>query len=1514
MTVPPEQPLNDDSSIKKANTAVPQTAQETEQEREKQRKAAVPQTTQEQGQEQKQEQTAGGPGAETHTEERTAEDTDDSDVINPTGDGKSEEENKGAGEEPKKEEPKKEEPKEENLDEQDLAGTKYPERPKPEPGKMDTKDVTANRNVDSAQEAAERKQRRDQTMDEMRRYGFDEDSQNAAQAILNKREDQPNYEALMPRQALQGWGRALLSFTDNRGKRAIERLDAGTKMLGAVRRLTRAFLSPNFMSVPAAMASEAAVGFGTIYDYMDKMGELKGIKQNADRTIAFETPQGARFFRDKDRAEKANRYIIQQYNDLIQDAVGPDGDPSQIGFAQWDAIRQKMNRMLDPEMDRIERAAQRGFRPSMEDRAIIEAYKSLNKRYNTTNKDFSRRYRHIMQGKDEKDLERPEWDAIRERYEADPAKYENQLMIMNILGDEVAENFKDDNISEHYVRRAYKQLNLMKEQAKAEGDTEKLALYDKYTKRLGYLAYDIALQRPEKPNEARRREGREEVNAMRDRPMEHVSEIAVLNLLGNDAYLDFVEGKPTSNQFIRARREANARYNDAKMKGDTKGMEKWRRYISHFDRVLGEQAKAVPPATGTPAPGSVPPGNPAEVKEEAKVPAGKYDDLFRDFPTRAYTEADFDRYTTQELQEIADGYSKQGYSNLMDHTRKQAQSNRKLLNELLKRRKGQDFVRTWYGDVREGTFDLIRSALRGEDADTDLTQLTDDELVRLRESLQDVVEDANERLDAWHNGEDVYNGDLTDAIMNKRKDTLARIDGELSDRANRMAEEPDETNPKVDEQEIKAEEEQGPDVFDDNGSAIGGETDEDVIGQDANNPAEESAVTGDVTGTDTANEDLGHFRYDPNESYTYEDTGNGERDTVDDEPSDEDRSLINQWINLKNDSKKRISSNGPSMEELKQINNVLRYRDYIVKTEPAARAKLDWMEDVLTAAKQGKSYNDLNMGAERDKRRFRVLTNTLDNELKDALIGADGKKMTTTEDLKRALTILNEGRFKDIQVPPIYQKMSSNATKYGNIESYVFDDIYNRVYNNGQSITKDEIKYILQNENRIRNGRDGFMKGNETRLNKMLKLIDERVRNYSALDRKGEIADAYRYDDVGGDDIIPYMAAGNLDGFVRHGNHRIFVKRLAEDKDYKKSVRDAILRYANLDNTDGKSGKKQVMDWMQNTPEGKKIARVLYTSITAHPTLNETWSLGPQFPNVAQLRKMNNYNRLITARNQVFDLNFIENDSDLSAVIEEGLAGLYQASYDNENAFNKIYGALQTRLSRLNDEDARKFREEALQHVKEEGYMKDLSGNVRPFKWVGGSEGRRGILDILREDAAKRGDQYMAETEALIRDIAAKDEPEKETEDTAQNNPVPTEPEPEEMNEQETEPEVSADTEPKDVEEDAWGTRSKKLQIYRLASLSRAYSADDDTDDGNKYWRNVKDFFENLRDDLKKAENPKQMIKDLSKEAGVDLVELSEKILAEVELSRMAGMDISDAAEDANDALSDVYSIIKDLQ
>lgn len=198
----------------------------------------------------------------------------------------------------------------------------------------------------------------------------------------------PNYREHVTDDQMQGWGRALASFGSVGLKEGSNAIDAATKTLGEFRKLTRAFLSPNPMSPISQAVASTMVGFNTMYDAIDRAGQIAGIKQGADKSIVMETARGAQYYKDKDNATKVANYIMQTFNDQIRDTLGPGGDVTQLNPAQFTRIYGKMKEgFFDSEIERIKHKYSTGQPLSLEDKAIVNGWDNLNKNYHKVLKD-----------------------------------------------------------------------------------------------------------------------------------------------------------------------------------------------------------------------------------------------------------------------------------------------------------------------------------------------------------------------------------------------------------------------------------------------------------------------------------------------------------------------------------------------------------------------------------------------------------------------------------------------------------------------------------------------------------------------------------------------------------------------------------------------------------------------------------------------------------------------------------------------------------------------------------------------------------------------------------------------------------------------------------------------------------------------------------------------------------------------------------------------------------------------
>lgn len=221
------------------------------------------------------------------------------------------------------------------------------------------------------------------------RTSVDEDETAAMERVGAKEVlEVPNYREHVTDDQMQGWGRALASFGSVGLKEGSNAIDAATKTLGEFRKLTRAFLSPNPMSPISQAVASTMVGFNTMYDAIDRAGEIAGIKQGADKSIVMETARGAQYYKDKDNATKVANYIMQTFNDQIRDTLGPGGDVTQLNPAQFTRIYGKMKEgFFDSEIERIKHKYSTGQPLSLEDKAIVNGWDNLNKNYHKVLKD-----------------------------------------------------------------------------------------------------------------------------------------------------------------------------------------------------------------------------------------------------------------------------------------------------------------------------------------------------------------------------------------------------------------------------------------------------------------------------------------------------------------------------------------------------------------------------------------------------------------------------------------------------------------------------------------------------------------------------------------------------------------------------------------------------------------------------------------------------------------------------------------------------------------------------------------------------------------------------------------------------------------------------------------------------------------------------------------------------------------------------------------------------------------------
>ena len=238
--------------------------------------------------------------------------------------------------------------------------------------------------VPKAVESAEKKEHYDEIsrLENEYRTSTKEDTTAARERVGVKEVlEVPNYREHVTDDQMQGWGRALARFGSVGLKEGANAIDAATKALGEFGKLTRAFLSPNPMSAPGQLLASTMVGMNTMYDTIDEAGELIGIKQGADKSIVMETDKGRQYFKDKDRAEQAAKFMMQSFNDQIKDTLGPDGDVTQLNPAQFKRIYEKMEAAWAPEIERIKGLSRAKVPLSLEDRAIWAGWDNISNQY-----------------------------------------------------------------------------------------------------------------------------------------------------------------------------------------------------------------------------------------------------------------------------------------------------------------------------------------------------------------------------------------------------------------------------------------------------------------------------------------------------------------------------------------------------------------------------------------------------------------------------------------------------------------------------------------------------------------------------------------------------------------------------------------------------------------------------------------------------------------------------------------------------------------------------------------------------------------------------------------------------------------------------------------------------------------------------------------------------------------------------------------------------------------------------
>ena len=168
-------------------------------------------------------------------------------------------------------------------------------------------------------------------------------------------------------------GVAALDATANLGE-ALE------KQYGALTALASTALSGRPMSMASQALTSTMTGMAAMNSFVDKTAQQSlGVKPGVDPEKLKDqlTIKGAGWYRDRDRAAAAEKYVTTRFDQAIKDVVGPDGDYSNIDDGQLWAIDQRMRQDMDPIMKRILSKPENTW--SMEERAFSNAYKAMNR-------------------------------------------------------------------------------------------------------------------------------------------------------------------------------------------------------------------------------------------------------------------------------------------------------------------------------------------------------------------------------------------------------------------------------------------------------------------------------------------------------------------------------------------------------------------------------------------------------------------------------------------------------------------------------------------------------------------------------------------------------------------------------------------------------------------------------------------------------------------------------------------------------------------------------------------------------------------------------------------------------------------------------------------------------------------------------------------------------------------------------------------------------------------------------
>jgi len=207
-------------------------------------------------------------------------------------------------------------------------------------------------------------------------------------------EQQPSEEGgLKPESAEEGYENYLNDITDEEwdytkkmlGDIGVAGMDALAnagemlnKQYGALTALAGTALSGKPMSIASQAVTSTMTGLAAMNSFVDKTAQRSlGVKPGVSPEKLKDqlTVKGAGWYRDRDRAAAAEKYLTTRFDQAIKDAVGPDGDVSNIDDGQLEMISKRMREDMDPIMTRI--LAKPKEKRSMEDQAFMNAYQAM---------------------------------------------------------------------------------------------------------------------------------------------------------------------------------------------------------------------------------------------------------------------------------------------------------------------------------------------------------------------------------------------------------------------------------------------------------------------------------------------------------------------------------------------------------------------------------------------------------------------------------------------------------------------------------------------------------------------------------------------------------------------------------------------------------------------------------------------------------------------------------------------------------------------------------------------------------------------------------------------------------------------------------------------------------------------------------------------------------------------------------------------------------------------------------